>query len=63
MTNTEIVIKIENGIRFYENQHGYIHCMHKDKKLIPISTAFGNTSYICESCGEVVKKDLMPSAL
>ena len=62
MTNTGIVIKIENGIRLYENQHGYIHCIHKDKELIPVSTMFGNITYICESCGKVVKKDLMPSA-
>lgn len=56
-------IVIKKGIRFYENQNGYIHCKHKNKKLIPVPTMFGNITYVCESCGEVVKNELMPTAL
>ena len=54
-------VKIENGKRIYENLCRYVHCRHNGK-LIKAVTNWGNVSWICSSCGEVVKKDLTPTA-
>lgn len=54
-------VKLIDGKRIYENRHGYIHCKHNGK-LIKAITDWENISYVCYSCGEVVRKDLMPTA-
>jgi len=54
-------VKIVDGKRIYENQHGYVHCMHTGE-MVKAVTAWGNTSYVCHRCGEVVSKDLMPTS-
>lgn len=54
-------VNVVNGVRLYENQHGYIHCRHTGE-LIPVTYRWGNTAYVCESCGEVVKKELKPGS-
>lgn len=58
-------IKIINdhGKRLYINTHGYIHCHHNRDPLIEVTTSFGNKSFICNQCGEVVKKELTPTSL
>jgi len=61
MNESDIKIILENEKRLYVNTHGYIHC-HHNSELIPVVYRWGNTAYVCESCGEVVKKDLLPSS-
>lgn len=61
MEETGLRILQQNGKRLYANTHNYIHCYH-NCELIPVVYMWGNTAYICEQCGEVVKKDLMPTS-
>ena len=47
----------------YINDLGYEHCNHVGQKLIPVATCWGNQSFICFSCGQVVKKELTSTSL
>ena len=58
MEDTGIKIVTKNRKFYYMNTHGYILCEHK-APLIPVKTSFGNQSFICSSCGKVVKRELM----
>lgn len=55
--NTSIKIIYSHGKRLYVNAHGYIHCNHDRDPLIRVPTSFGNVSFICNQCGEVVKRE------
>lgn len=57
---TGLRIIVKNGKRLYENEHGYIHCQH-NVPLIPVTYSFGNQAFICSSCGEVVRKEYVPT--
>ena len=60
-TDTKIIYS--HGKRFYVNIHDYIHCHHNRDPLIEVITSFGNKSFICNQCGEVVKRELTPTNL
>jgi hypothetical protein len=63
IVNAGIKIINYHGKRLYVNAHGYIHCQHNRDPLIKVITSFGNVSFICNQCGEVVKKELTPTSL
>jgi len=57
------------GERIYTNDYGVSFCSHptvyengEPCERIKVVCDWGNTSYLCRRCGEVVKKDLMPTA-
>ena len=61
--NNNITIIHKEGKRLYKNSYGYIHCEHTNMALIEVITNWGNKSFVCPSCGEVVRKELTPTSL
>lgn len=62
MKDTGIKIVVKDGKWFYQNEHGYIHCDHNRNPLIEVITSFGNKSFVCNQCGQTVKRELMPTS-
>ncbi len=63
MTKLYTVFCDEKGVFHYINEHGYEHCNHADKVEIEVVTAYGNRSFICHWCGNVIRKELTPTSL
>jgi len=59
--DNSIRVVYKNGKRFYENNYGYVNCEHACD-LIEVITRWGNKSYVCPLCGEVVKKETTPTS-
>ena len=62
MKDTGIKIMLKDGKKFYQNKHGYILCYHERDPLIEVITSFGNKSFVCNQCGQIVKRELMPTS-